>query len=90
MIDDHESHVFVKFIEYVCAIDIVFLCFSFYTIHYFQSLDVSCFESLIKAYKKQLNEKNKMKIVQMTKLNFLICFRRVRSEAMIAVNIMFV
>ena len=90
LIDNHESHVFVKFIEYVYAIDIVFLCFSFHTIYYFQSLDVNCFELLIKAYKRQLNEKNKIKIVQITKLNFLICFRKIKNETMIAVNIMFV
>ena len=50
LIDDHELHVFVQFIEYCCAINIIFLCFSFHTIHYFQSLNVDCFESLVKAY----------------------------------------
>ena len=67
LINNHESHVFVKFIEACCAIDIVFLCFSFHTIHYFQSLNVDCFEFFAKIYKKQLNDKNHMKIVQICK-----------------------
>lgn len=52
LIDDYKSHESVKFIEYCWAIDIVFLCFSFYTTYYLQLLNVDCFESLIKAYKK--------------------------------------
>ena len=87
LIDNHKSHVFVRFIEYCCAIDIIFLCFSFHTIHYFQSLNVDCFESLVKTYKKQLNDKNQLKIVQITKLDFLIYLRRTKTEIITTENI---
>ena len=65
-----------------------FLCFSFHTTHYLQSLNVDCFESLVKAYKKQLNDRNQLRIVQITKLNFLICLRRTKIEVMTTKNIM--
>ena len=60
LIDGHESHVSVEFIEYCWAVDIVPLCLPPHTTHYLQPLDVGCFGPLARAYKKQLNERNKM------------------------------
>ena len=88
LIDGHESHVSVDFIEFCWAVDIVPLCLPPHTTHYLQPLDVGCFGPLAKAYKKQLDERNKMGIVQITKLDFLTCLRQARSEAMTAENIM--
>ena len=76
----------MQFIEYCYAIDIIFL--SFYIIYYFQSLNVNCFELFVKIYKKQLNNKHQLKIVQITKLNFLISLRQTKTEIVTTKNIM--
>ena len=57
IINDHISHVFVAFIEFCWAVDIVPLWFFFHTIYYFQSLNFECFELLTKTYKNQLKKK---------------------------------
>ncbi len=63
--------------------NIVFLCLSSHIIHYLQFLDVDCFDSLNKAYKKQLDKKNKIEIMQINKLNFLKFFRETKKQVMI-------
>jgi hypothetical protein len=45
LLDEHVSHVSMKFIEFCWLMNIVLLCFSSHTIHYLQSLDVDCVES---------------------------------------------
>jgi hypothetical protein len=63
--------------------NIVSLCFSSHTTHYLQSLDVDCFDSLDKAYRKQLDKRNKIEIMQINKLNFLAFLREARVKIMI-------
>jgi hypothetical protein len=48
-----------------------------------QFFDVDCFDSLDKAYKKQLDKKNKIEIMQINKLNFLAFFKEAKIEIMI-------
>ncbi len=62
--------------------NIVFLCFFSHIIHYLQSLNVECFESLNKIYKKQLVEKNKIEMIQINKLYFLTFLQQVRKKVM--------
>lgn len=78
----------VAFIEFCWAVDIVPLCLPPHTTHYLQPLDVGCFGPLTKAYKKQLDERNKVGVVHMTKVDFLTCLQQARSKAMTADNIM--
>jgi hypothetical protein len=88
--NDHASHISVNFIEFCWKMNIVFLCLSSHTTHYLQSLDVDCFDSLDKVYKKQLDKKNKIEIMQINKLNFLAFLKETRKEVMIESIIKFV
>lgn len=88
LIDGHASHVSVEFIEYCWAVQIVPLCLPPHTTHYLQPLDVGCFGPLTKAYKRQLDERNRTGVVQINKIDFLTCLRRAREEAMTGDNIM--
>ena len=88
LIDGHESHFSVEFIEYFWAVDTVPLCLPPHNTHYLQPLDVDCFGPLTKAYKIRLQEKNKTGVVQINKVGFLTCLREARKEAMTGDNIM--
>ncbi len=83
LLDEHASHVSVKFIEFCWSMNIVFLCFSFHIIHYLQFFDVDCFDSLNKAYRKQLNKKNKIEMMHIIKLNFFAFLREAKKQVMI-------
>ncbi len=83
LLDEHASHVSVKFIEFCWLMNIVLLCLSFHITHYLQSLDVDCFDSLDKAYRKQLEKRNKIGMMQINKLNFLAFVKETREEVMI-------
>jgi hypothetical protein len=50
--------------------------------HYLQSLDVDCFDSLDITYRKQLDKRNKIEMMHITKLNFLAFFKETRKEVM--------
>jgi hypothetical protein len=63
--------------------NIVFLYLSFHIIHYLQSFDHDCFDSLNKAYRKQLNKRNKTEVMHIIKLNFLAFFKEAKEEVMI-------
>ncbi len=83
ILDDHASHVSMHFIEFCWKMNIVLLCLSSHTTHYLQSFDFDCFDSLNKAYKKQLDKRNKIAIMQINKLNFLAFLRETKEEVMI-------
>jgi hypothetical protein len=83
ILDDHASHMSMKFIEFCWSMNIVLLCLSFYIIHYLQFLDVDCFDSLNKVYQKQLNKKNKIEMMHIIKLNFPAFLKEARKEVMI-------
>jgi hypothetical protein len=63
--------------------NIVLLCLSSHITHYLQSLDVDCFDSLDKAYRKQLEKRNKIEMMQINKLNFLAFLKETKEEVMI-------
>ena len=68
--------------------DIIPLCLPPHTTHYLQPLDVGCFGPLSNAYKKQLDERNKTGVVNITKLDFLTLLKNAREEVMTLENIM--
>ncbi len=82
ILDEHASHVSVKFIEFCWSMNIVSLCLSSHITHYLQSLDVDCFDSLNKAYRKQLDKRNKIEMMHIIKLNFLAFLREAKKEVM--------
>ncbi len=53
-------------------------------------LSTDCFDSLDKVYRKQLDKKNKIEIMQINKLNFLAFLKETREEVMIESIIRFV
>jgi hypothetical protein len=62
--------------------NIVSLCLSFHTTHYLQFLDVDCFDSLDKAYRKQLDKRNKIEVMHIIKLNCLAFLKESRKKVM--------
>jgi hypothetical protein len=82
LIDGHSSHVSVEFIEFCWSVAVVPLCLPPHTTHYLQPLDVGCFGPLDKAYRKQLDERNKTRVVHITKLDFLTFLKKVREKVM--------
>jgi hypothetical protein len=81
IIDDHQSHVFVEFVKFCWQTHIVSLCLSFHTTHYFQSLNVDCFVSLNKIYKKKLKKK-KTDIMHIIKFDFFEFFEKAKRKIM--------
>jgi hypothetical protein len=63
--------------------NIVSLCLSFHITHYLQSLDVDCFDSFNKAYRKQLEKRNKIEVMQINKLKFLAFLKEAKEEIII-------
>ncbi len=88
IINDHASHVFVEFVEFCWKMNIVSLCLSSHITHYLQSLDVDCFASLNRAYRKKLNEKNKTNVVHIIKFDFLDFLEKARRNIMNETTIM--
>ncbi len=88
IIDDHASHVFVEFVKFCWQMNIVSLCLSSHTTHYLQSLNVNCFASLNKIYRKKLKERNKTDVVQIIKFDFLAFLKKARQKIMTEAVIM--
>ena len=64
------------------SIDIVSLYLPPHTTHFLQSLDVECFGSLSKVYKKQLEVRNQMDEVYINKVDYLGFLKKAREESM--------
>jgi hypothetical protein len=82
LLDEHASHVLMKFIKFCWLINIVSLCFSFHITHYLQFLDDNYFDSLNKTYRKQLDKRNKIEMMHIIKLNFFAFSKEARKEVM--------
>lgn len=72
------------------SINIVSLCLSLHTTHFLQFLNVDCFESLSKIYKKQVKVRNKLNAIYVNKLKYLELLKNARKESMTQITIMFV
>ncbi len=83
LLDEHASHMSIKFIKFCWLMNIVSLCFFFHITHYLQFLDVDCFDLLNKVYRKQLKKKNKIEVMHIMKLNFLAFLKKTKEEVMI-------
>ncbi len=68
--------------------NIVSLCLSSHTTHYLQSLDVDCFVSLNKTYKKKLKERNKTDVIHIIKFDFLDFLEKARRNIINETTIM--
>ena len=88
IIDGHKSHVTPKFIEHCWNHRIVPLCLPPHTTHYLQPLDVGLFSPLSIAYKRQLEERTKVGICHVDKLDFLRMLKKARDKAFTMDNIM--
>lgn len=87
ILDGHESHVSLPFIEYCEAHKIVPLCLPPHSTHILQPLDVSIFGPLAKAYKKRLHDTAIYGALAITKKEFLEIYQAARSEAISSSNI---
>jgi hypothetical protein len=88
IINDHQFHVFVKFVKFCWKMKIVSLCLSSHITHYLQSFDVDCFASLNKTYRKKLKERNKTNVMHIIKFHFFDFLEKARRNIMIETIIM--
>ncbi len=89
IIDEHENHNFLEFQEYCQEHKIITLCMLFHSSHLLQSLDVSCFSSLKRAYKAQIIDLIRNRINHVNKLEFLSAFKIAFEKTFISRNIFF-
>ena len=87
ILDGHESHVSLPFIEYYKAHKIVPLCLPPHLTHILQPLDVSIFRPLAKAYKKRLYNTAIYRALAITKIEFLKIYQAARNKAISSNNI---
>jgi hypothetical protein len=87
IVDRHGSHISKKFIQFCEDHSIIALYFPPYTIHILQSLDVSVFALLAKAYKKRIYDYNIYNAFNVDKSIFLKFLYEVRKEAISDHNI---
>jgi hypothetical protein len=87
ILDEHESHMSIKFDEYCKAHNIVALCLSSHLSHLTQPLDIACFEVLKRNYSLELEVFIKAHITHITKLEFFIAFQAAYSKTMTSKNI---
>jgi len=88
LLDGHESHVSISFIEYCQSHNIIALCLSSHVTHLLQLLNVEIFEPLSKAYKKHIYTHSHFEAVTVIKLNFLFYYQKARSEGFFRQNIL--
>jgi hypothetical protein len=86
-VDGHDSYVLKEFIQFCEDHLIIALYFSSYIIHIFQSLNISVFVSLIKAYKKRVYDYNMYGTLNINKSIFLEFLYEVRKETISDHNI---
>jgi DDE superfamily endonuclease len=86
ILDGHESHVSLQFVEYCEAHKIVPLCLPPHSTHILQPLDVSIFGPLARAYKKRLYDTALYGALAITKQEFLEIYQAARSEAISSTN----
>lgn len=87
LLDGHNWHTSVEFIETCWNHDIIPLCLPPHTTHFLQPLDVGVFGPLEKAYKKQLEHRNRLGETQVDKVTFLTMLRAARENSLISVNV---
>ena len=87
LIDGHNSHIIIDFIEYACANNIQLFCLFNHITHLMQSLNVDLFRPLQQYYNQMVDEKSKHGTTYINKFNFLQTFHLVRIKTYIKSNI---
>ena len=88
LLDGHESHVSINFIEYCHRHNIIALCLPPHSTHLLQPLDVGIFGPLGKAYKKCVYTHSRYGAVTVSKLDFLSYYQQARIEGLSKQNIL--
>ena len=91
IIDDHQSHLTSKIIEFVKNHKIIILCLSSHFIDLLQFLNVDVFEPLTQVYKLELEALIRFDMrYAVDKVDFIKMYQKVRVKIMTSVNIKFV
>lgn len=78
ILDGHQTHQSLEFIEFAQRVNIVLLRFPAHTTHFLQPLDVSMFSQLKDAYKGELDTLCRRGVDVIEKENFLEIYSRIR------------
>ena len=87
ILDGHGSHLTPKFDQMCIQNDIVPICMPAHSSHLLQPLDVGCFAVLKRTYGRLVEEKMRLGINHMDKLDFLSAYPQARKEAFKVDNI---
>jgi hypothetical protein len=82
ILDDHESHATAEFDQFCMQNSIIALYMLSHTSHLLQSLYVSCFSSLKKAYDQRVETSMRLGVNHIDKDEFLVIYMSARTEAM--------
>ena len=88
IVDGHESHVSIPFMEFCAQEKIIPLCLPPHSTHLLQPLDVGVFGPLSKAYKQLVSSQSRYGAVTISKLDFLRLIQVARKQAITTTNIM--
>jgi SAM-dependent methyltransferase len=87
IIDGHESHYTIDFINFCDLNDIILLILPPHTTHYLQLLDVACFSPLACAYSAEIEYHGRYRGTYIDKSDFVSFYRYARSIALRSSNI---
>ena len=87
ILDDYNSHCFIKFDDYCKEMDIIILCILFHSFHILQPLDVKCFGPLKAVYGKKIKKMMWIHFMHIIKNNFFPIFKQVFFASMNEKNI---
>ena len=87
IVDDHNSHINIEFIEFCLASNIIAYCLPSHSTHLLQPLDVGLFSPLQKYYGKQVDQITRFGNISVTKGNFLPMLVEARRQTYTLSNI---
>ncbi len=87
IVDDHESHCTIDFIEFCDLHHIILLILPPHTTHYLQPLNVACFGSLQRWYSAEIEAHDRYNGTYVEKFDFLRFYQRARAAALNSENI---
>jgi hypothetical protein len=87
ILDGYKSHNSKEFKDYCRDNKIVTLCMPLHSLHLLQLLNMGCFAPLKKAYRRQVEALIRSRISYVTKLEFLLAFKRAYEAAITSNNI---
>ena len=88
IVDGHDSHITIEFMEFCDQNKIVPLCLPPHSTHLLQPLDVGVFGPLGKAYKQLVSSRSRYGAVNVSKVEFLNLIQVARKQAMSTTNIL--